>query len=31
MVEPFKDHGGAISLDYGHRVGDYLAVVCHFI
>lgn len=31
MLEPFKEHGGALSLDYGHRVRDYLAVVCHFI
>lgn len=31
MLEPFKEHGGAISLDYGHRVDDYLAVVCHYI
>lgn len=31
LLEPFKEHGGAISLDYGHRVGDYLAVVAHFV
>lgn len=31
MVESFREHGGAISLDYGHRLDDYLAVICHFI
>lgn len=28
---PFKEHSGAISLDYGRRVDDYLVVMCHFI
>lgn len=31
MLQPFRDHSGAISIDYGKRVEDYLAVVCHFI
>lgn len=30
-LQPFKAHGGAISLDYGNRVYDYLIVMCHFI
>lgn len=31
LVQAYKEHGGAIFLDYGKRVDDYLVVMCSFI